>query len=317
MRIMISHAVEDAAIAAVLRELLERCSLGRVEVWFSSDRTEGGGMTVGSTWFSDLHTRLKSSQAVLCLVTPNSLRSPWMYYETGVIAGGDAKLVVPAAFGLTLDQLPMPLAAYHGVEIGMTDGLREFLAKLLSHAGVKFDEELTQGLRESALKAILETKTTVSRVASDSDPLRDALSSLESKLERRFYEVMRALPRSTTTPIQYSVDFRIRREHEVYDRFKLTVSSDQTVAQSLDDLWRFTKSHVPAYTYLERWLVRNLSTGRRLIVRDIGHLFPAEAFFVPGDMFEIELLGSPYDPREDSGIPHDTIDDYDNPSVGR
>jgi TIR domain len=81
MRVLISHAVEDEPAAAALKELIRRCSLQKVDVWFSSDNSALGGMPIGGPWFSELYNKLKTADWIVALVTAQSISSPWLHFE--------------------------------------------------------------------------------------------------------------------------------------------------------------------------------------------------------------------------------------------
>jgi hypothetical protein len=66
MLVLISHAVEDEPAAAALKEMIRRCSLNKIEVWFSSDRTAVGGMPMGGPWFNELSNKLKGNRLDRC-----------------------------------------------------------------------------------------------------------------------------------------------------------------------------------------------------------------------------------------------------------
>ena len=67
MQVLISHAVEDEPAATALQEMIQRCSLNNIDVWFSSDQSTLGGMPIGGPWFSELHNRLTATDWIVAL----------------------------------------------------------------------------------------------------------------------------------------------------------------------------------------------------------------------------------------------------------
>jgi hypothetical protein len=53
-----------------------------IKPWISTE-----DITKGSTWFPALLGRLEAARLCIICVTPENLRSPWLYFEAGAIAG--------------------------------------------------------------------------------------------------------------------------------------------------------------------------------------------------------------------------------------
>src|ERR1700681_4203832 len=108
MQVLISHAVEDEPAATALKDMLRRCSLNRIDVWFSSDRSALGGMPIGGPWFNELQSKLRSTDWIIAVVTPHSISNPWLYFECGFGASSRSHSVIPLALGMPISKVPMP-----------------------------------------------------------------------------------------------------------------------------------------------------------------------------------------------------------------
>jgi TIR domain len=157
MKILISHAIEDEGPASLLKNLIERCSLKRIEVWFSSDQSPSGGVALGASWFLNLLQRLAETDMIVALITPRSVASPWLYFECGYLANRGKSSIVPLTLGLPISEIPMPLSAYQGHDLSVSTSVAVFLQKLFAIANVPYDEDMTRTVRETTGQRLLES----------------------------------------------------------------------------------------------------------------------------------------------------------------
>ena len=184
MKILISHASEDEPAATLLKELIERCSLRRIEVWFSSDQSPSGGIALGASWFSNLLLRLAETDMIVALVTPNSIASPWLYFECGFVANKGKATIVPLTLGLPVADLPMPLSAYQGHDLSASNAIPTFMQKLFTLATVPYDEDMTQPIRQGIARQLLQLSETVRKGGAQSDSVeRGDISDLRNYLD--------------------------------------------------------------------------------------------------------------------------------------
>ena len=189
MKILISHAAEDVGAAGAIKELLGRCSLNQIQAWFSSDRSAQGGMPIGGAWFGELQQKLLDADWVLALVTPRSIKSPWLFFECGFVAAHRGNRVIPLVLGVPMPEVPMPLAAYQLYDAGNASSLAEFLQKILSSANITYDEEMTKAVRNTILRKLIDFAKSVSGeddAPKPSDALAQEIAKLNSLIEKRF-----------------------------------------------------------------------------------------------------------------------------------
>jgi hypothetical protein len=116
VRIFLSHAHGDTAIATAVKQLLDDFFGDHVTVEFSSDQTFDGGVSPGERWHQWIHDRIAESAKTLVLLTPASRTSAWVLWEAGAASGvgfatGRLESTVPLAFGLEEDDVPEPFQA--------------------------------------------------------------------------------------------------------------------------------------------------------------------------------------------------------------
>lgn len=89
MNLLISWSKpQSKAVALVLHSWLPHVLPG-IDPWMSSKDIDKG-----KDWFRDLQSVLFESRLCLICVTPDNVRSPWIYYEVGAIAAKDPDVLI-------------------------------------------------------------------------------------------------------------------------------------------------------------------------------------------------------------------------------
>lgn len=71
-----------------------------IKPWISTNDIDKGRQ-----WFSELQTILTDTRLCIVCVTPDNVRSPWIYYEVGAIATKEDVLICPYLVGVTPNML--------------------------------------------------------------------------------------------------------------------------------------------------------------------------------------------------------------------
>jgi hypothetical protein len=301
MRIFISHAVEDEAVASALRDMIRRCSLNKIEVWFSTDRTSSGGMPIGGPWFSELHNKLKAADWIVAIVTPESISSPWIYFECGFVASVHSQGVIPLTVGLPASSVPMPLAAYQIYDSANAASLATFLQKLLEADGIFYDEEMTQTVRDSTQRRMIDYQKKRSEerntnIAIQSD--RGDVAALRNFIEQRFVELYRVIPTEKKPKLSLELSFDVSDIFPKSPFFILNVSSEASVLDVLNEIYFRLLNEVDAYTYLVDWTIVDSAQGSDISIIEIAERVPASLIFNTDGKYKIR----PLDGRGDSYI---------------
>lgn len=293
VQVFLSHAAEDAGIAHTIKKLVEQCSLGKATVWFSSDTSPSGGMVPGGPWFDQLFERLGGSNVFVALVTARSRNNLWMLYETGCAAVTKIA-ILPIVIGVAISDLPQPLSLYNAISASSPDGLKRTLMKLYQSNKIPFDEVMLETPVQTAARAIGEADMSLMAMPKDAD---DPLDKISRQIENRFVELLRRLPAAEKgKSISFSVELTVQRGKGVTERFLIEVD-DGTSMQDFTDSCYFNLAHlVGAYKYLEEWVIRDLTWGVNLILRDFTEFLKAAAIIKPGHRYAIILLSKPYNP---------------------
>jgi hypothetical protein len=126
IKIFLSHSHRDRAIAEALADLFRTLFDERIRVEHSSDQTTGGGIPPGAQWLPWITERIRAADKTYVLLTPASLRTPWVLWEAGAAAGvalatKKSSPVVPIAFGIGDEDIPSPFVStqlVHGDTVG-------------------------------------------------------------------------------------------------------------------------------------------------------------------------------------------------------
>jgi hypothetical protein len=103
---------QSRKVASALREWLEQVVPGS-NPWMSAE-----DIAPGTNWFSELMQHLEKTRFCVICLTPENMRSPWLYFEAGTIAGKRVDAKVSAyLIGVTPSQLePGPLSQFQCTE---------------------------------------------------------------------------------------------------------------------------------------------------------------------------------------------------------
>ena len=111
MKVFISWSGKQSkAVASSLRDWLPVVIPG-CEPWMSSS-----DITAGARWFTSLRQELQSTEFCIICLTPDNLRSPWIYFEAGAISTNKDAKVCGFLTGVSLSQLPGPFAQFQCVQ---------------------------------------------------------------------------------------------------------------------------------------------------------------------------------------------------------
>src|SRR6187549_1113281 len=120
--LFISHISEEAEIAALLKQIVESDFAGQVNLFASSDITSIRG---GENWLDAIRQGITKSTAVLVLCSHASVQRPWVQFEVGAAWMLGTTIVPICHSALGPRDLPMPLSALEGVELGTPQGLQK------------------------------------------------------------------------------------------------------------------------------------------------------------------------------------------------
>lgn len=146
MKIFLSHISEESSVAKAIKESLESALPG-IEVFVSA-----ADIRSGDQWLKVIDEAMELAKLILSLCSPNSVRRPWVNFESG--SGWTRRIpVIPICYnGLTKENLPDPLGIFHGIELTNPQTCRELVEEIASKFGIKIADDFNPSLMFENLK---------------------------------------------------------------------------------------------------------------------------------------------------------------------
>ena len=139
----------------------------------------------GTRWGNELGARLQDCNFGIICVTPDNISAPWLLFEAGGLGKSvQQSRVIPYRIGVTVSDVPFPLAQFQSVNAD-----REGTLKLLESVvdGMKFDKAKLNRLfekfwpdLEKGIKQALEHKDTEARIRPDRELFEEMLQLMRS-----------------------------------------------------------------------------------------------------------------------------------------
>lgn len=123
--IFFSHSSKDADCLARLKAAFENKTGATFEVFLSSD---GQSIPFGRNWVHRVQEALENARLMIVFVTPSSLNSEWIFFETGYVYAKGIRVVPVGFLGVDLYKVSPPLGLLQGFNISSRDGLNNLIA---------------------------------------------------------------------------------------------------------------------------------------------------------------------------------------------
>jgi len=122
--IFFSHSSLDRDRIKPIKEHILDKTGNTVQIFMSSD---GASIPFGKNWIKEIEEALTICKLMFVWVTPNSIRSNWIYFESGYAYSRNIK-VVPVGFdGIKLEELTAPLSLLQGFNINSFASLNNII----------------------------------------------------------------------------------------------------------------------------------------------------------------------------------------------
>jgi hypothetical protein len=114
--IFISLTHSDTEIAQAIHYVLSTLFDHHIKVDFSTSKEIESGIKPGEDWIAWIEDQVKTCDFVLALMTPTSVRKPWVLWELGAVYGAaaamksqSARKIRPLLYRIRDDDIPAPL----------------------------------------------------------------------------------------------------------------------------------------------------------------------------------------------------------------
>jgi hypothetical protein len=124
-KVFLSYSYKDRPWVEAFTKTLEKAG---VREWF-----DAANLPPGERWDELTQDALRKSQILVLILSPNSIDSPWTFFELGA-AFADGKRIIPV---LTEDldwrRIPFPLARYQALKEHSPEEAGNRVAEVLEH----------------------------------------------------------------------------------------------------------------------------------------------------------------------------------------
>jgi hypothetical protein len=136
--VFISFIHEEETQVRNVRGFLKTIFGERIDAFMSSDQT---AIYAGEEWMARIFEELKTAKVLISMLSPTSVRRPWINFEAGAAWMGKAKVIPVCYGGLTIGDLPKPYSSLQAVEIGTSEGCYYLTSSIAHHLGIEPPEK--------------------------------------------------------------------------------------------------------------------------------------------------------------------------------
>ena len=151
--IFLSHISEEGSLASLIKDRLEADFLSLIEVFVSSDTRS---IPPGDAWLKAVDQNLSQASALIVLASPESVRRPWITFETGAGWARKVPTIILCHSGMSPGVLPLPLGqlqSFQPSDLTRLQAMYGVIASVLGSATPNADlTSLSQDIRAFEIK---------------------------------------------------------------------------------------------------------------------------------------------------------------------
>lgn len=146
--IFFSHSSKDKEFLVTLKNKLLRKTSNTIEIFQSSD---GASISFGNNWIHKIEENLNYSKLMFVFLSPNSIKSNWIYFESGYSYSKGIKVVPIGINGIDIGSLAPPINLLQGFNITSSDGLNNLTTIINREFSTSFPEDFNNDDYEELL----------------------------------------------------------------------------------------------------------------------------------------------------------------------
>ena len=313
VEVFVSHTKKDQLIADEIKILLERVTLGKLNLWFSSDYRASGGPKSGADFRGEIYDRIESSSSLIVLLTPNSHQKPWIHYEIGVADSADDCQIFPLYFGKRIFG-DLPISNRHGFHILDYRSYKLFVKKIFEKYQFEFDDEMLEPILLKSIGKINDIDW--DKDVSATPLVEDVLDSVKAHIDNRMLELWNKpkvdlsysdlsnskITVSTSEEDNGSISYFIHVISHIDSKrpdFSIEINYHDTLGNVMHAIYGFINDKVSTYSYLEEWVLFEPETQKYILIKDVADRIPCRFVLRPSHVYHIYPLNSPILNRKD------------------
>ena len=122
--IFLSHSSRDKQSLIRLKSMLSEKTNDTMEIFLSTD---GESIQLGRNWVHKIQDALERAKIVFVFLSPASLQSKWLYFESGFSYSKGIRVIPVGVLGVDLQDIPPPLGLLQGFNIRNHEGLNNII----------------------------------------------------------------------------------------------------------------------------------------------------------------------------------------------
>ena len=147
--IFFSHSSKDEKYLSEIKNKLLKITSNTINIFQSSD---GESIPFGNNWVHKIEENLKNSKLMFVFISPNSIKSNWIYFESGFSYSKGIKVIPIGINGIDIGQLAPPINLLQGFNITSENGLNNIIAVINREFSTSFPESFeTKDFQEVTL----------------------------------------------------------------------------------------------------------------------------------------------------------------------
>lgn len=136
--VFFSHSSKDKDYLICLKNKIINKTSNTVDIFQSSD---GESIPFGYNWVHKVEKNLDEAKLMFVFISPNSIRSSWLYFESGYSYSKGIKVIPIGINGIDIGKLAPPINLLQGFNITSFEGLNNLIAIINKEFSSTFSED--------------------------------------------------------------------------------------------------------------------------------------------------------------------------------
>lgn len=204
IHIFISHSGADADLAEILVDLL-RAALNISHEKIRCTSVDGYRLPAGASTDDQLKQEVRFATCFIALLTPTSLKSPYVLFELGARWGAELPFLPLLARGITGGLLGPPLSGLNALSCASASQIHQLLADTASTLHQTLNNPATY---EKYVQRLLHSSETSSHSPHRSPRSNDPAPASETSLSQAANELLELVTRETDPELKGLVEIR-------------------------------------------------------------------------------------------------------------
>lgn len=139
--VFFSHSSKDKLFITELKKIIIDRTSDTISIFQSSD---GESIPFGRNWIHKIEENLKEAKIMFVFISPNSLMSNWIYFESGFSYSKGIKVIPVGILGIDIGTIDPPMSLLQGFNLYNNEGLNNIIAILNLEFSYQYKTNITE-----------------------------------------------------------------------------------------------------------------------------------------------------------------------------